>query len=190
MTRRHETLEPIELGELERLVADRAVEVIDVREPYERDAGYIPGSRNIPFRVIGDFADDLAGGRPLVTVCEMGSAPRSQPVCSLRRASSATPAPRWRLRVGTPRQPDGGIQALRHLADALHAVTPALHREERRSVSFVAGFERQPDLGLVDGDRRASRRCSTSRTLMRSPPRSSSFCSSPGRSGTRVRTSR
>jgi glyoxylase-like metal-dependent hydrolase (beta-lactamase superfamily II)/rhodanese-related sulfurtransferase len=68
-----ETLEPIDLGELERLVADRAVEVIDVREPYERDAGYIPGSRNIPFRVIGDFADDLAGGRPLVTVCEMGS---------------------------------------------------------------------------------------------------------------------
>ena len=37
---------------------------IDVREPYERDAGYIPGSRNIPYRVIGEFADDLAGGKP------------------------------------------------------------------------------------------------------------------------------
>ncbi len=43
-----------------------------MREQYERDAGYIPGSRNIPFRVIGDFADDLAGGRPIVTVCETG----------------------------------------------------------------------------------------------------------------------
>ena len=59
-----ETLEPVELDELERLVAERTVAVIDVREPYERDAGYIPGSRNIPYRVIGDFADDLAGDGP------------------------------------------------------------------------------------------------------------------------------
>jgi hydroxyacylglutathione hydrolase len=68
-----ETLQPVDIDELERLVADRSVDVIDVREPYERDAGYIPGSRNIPYRVIGDFADDLAGGRPLVTICETGS---------------------------------------------------------------------------------------------------------------------
>jgi hydroxyacylglutathione hydrolase len=68
-----ETLEPVEIDELERLVADRSVDVIDVREPYERDTGYIPGSRNIPYRLIGDFADDLAGGRPLVTICETGS---------------------------------------------------------------------------------------------------------------------
>ena len=87
----HETLEPIELGELERLVADRAVEVIDVREPYERDAGYIPGSRNIPFRVIGDFADDLAGGRPLVTVCEMG--PRAAIAASVLAAAGIKARP-------------------------------------------------------------------------------------------------
>jgi glyoxylase-like metal-dependent hydrolase (beta-lactamase superfamily II)/rhodanese-related sulfurtransferase len=68
-----ETLEPIDLDELERLVADGVVDVIDVREPAERDAGYIPGSRNIPYRVIAEFADDLAGGRPLVTVCESGA---------------------------------------------------------------------------------------------------------------------
>ncbi|HEU0303073.1 MAG TPA: MBL fold metallo-hydrolase [Gaiellaceae bacterium] len=68
-----ETIDPIELDELERLVTDGAVEVIDVREPYERDAGYIPGSRNIPYRVIGELADDLADGKPLVTVCESGA---------------------------------------------------------------------------------------------------------------------
>ena len=56
-----ETLEPVDIDELERLVAEGTVAVIDVREPDQRDAGYIPGSRNIPYRVIGDFADDLVG---------------------------------------------------------------------------------------------------------------------------------
>jgi hydroxyacylglutathione hydrolase len=68
-----ETLEPVEVDELERLVAEGTVDVIDVREPFERDAGYIPGSRNIPYRVIGEFADDLVGGKPLVTICESGA---------------------------------------------------------------------------------------------------------------------
>jgi hydroxyacylglutathione hydrolase len=66
-----ETLEPIEIEELEQVLA--SVEVIDVREPYERDAGYIPGSRNIPYRVIESFVDDLAGDRPIVTICESGA---------------------------------------------------------------------------------------------------------------------
>ena len=58
--------------------------------------------------------------------------------------------------MGAPRQPDGRIQALRYLTDALDAVAPALHRrEERRRVLLVSRFEREPDLGLVDGDRRA-----------------------------------
>ncbi len=68
-----ETIEPVEVEELEQLVAGGAVDVIDVREPYERDAGYIPGSRNIPYRVIGAFVDDLAGDRPIVTICESGA---------------------------------------------------------------------------------------------------------------------
>jgi hydroxyacylglutathione hydrolase len=80
-----EILEPVDLDELERLVAGRSVEVIDVREPYERDVGYIPGSRNIPYRVIGDFADDLAGGRPLVTICETG--PRAAIAASVLAAA-------------------------------------------------------------------------------------------------------
>jgi rhodanese-related sulfurtransferase len=86
-----ETLEPVELDELERLVADRTVDVIDVREPYERDAGYIPGSRNIPYRVIGEFADDLAGGKPLVTVCETG--PRAAIAASVLAAAGIKARP-------------------------------------------------------------------------------------------------
>jgi len=67
------TLEPMDLDELERIVAGESANVIDVREPFERDAGYIPRSRNIPYRVIGEFVDDLAGGKPLVTICESGA---------------------------------------------------------------------------------------------------------------------
>jgi rhodanese-related sulfurtransferase len=86
-----ETLEPVDLDELERLVAAGSVEVIDVREPAERDAGYIPGSRNIPYRVIGELADDLAGGRPLVTVCETG--PRAAIAASVLAAAGLKARP-------------------------------------------------------------------------------------------------
>jgi glyoxylase-like metal-dependent hydrolase (beta-lactamase superfamily II)/rhodanese-related sulfurtransferase len=86
-----EALDPVEIDELERLVADRVVNVIDVREPYERDAGYIPGSRNIPYRVIGNFADDLAAGRPIVTICETG--PRAAIAASVLAAAGVKARP-------------------------------------------------------------------------------------------------
>ena len=66
-------IEPIGVEELERLVADDAVEVVDVREKNERDDGFIPGSRNIPYRLVGSYADELVNGRPVVTVCESGA---------------------------------------------------------------------------------------------------------------------
>ena len=68
-----ETLAPIELDELARLVAADAVEVIDVRELHERDDGYIPGSRNIPYRLLRAYEDELGDGRPIVTICESGA---------------------------------------------------------------------------------------------------------------------
>ena len=67
------TTDPISMDELKELLEGGAVDLVDVREPHERDLGYIPGSRSIPFRVIGEFADDLAGGKPVVTICETGS---------------------------------------------------------------------------------------------------------------------
>jgi glyoxylase-like metal-dependent hydrolase (beta-lactamase superfamily II)/rhodanese-related sulfurtransferase len=68
-----ERLEPIELDELKQLVADDAVEVVDVREADERDAGYIPGSRHVPYRLVRTFAGKLGNGKPVVTICESGS---------------------------------------------------------------------------------------------------------------------
>jgi glyoxylase-like metal-dependent hydrolase (beta-lactamase superfamily II)/rhodanese-related sulfurtransferase len=68
-----ESVDPVGLEELERLVADDAVEVLDVREADERDAAYIPGSRHIPYRLVRTFAEQLGNGKPVVTICESGS---------------------------------------------------------------------------------------------------------------------
>jgi hydroxyacylglutathione hydrolase len=63
----------VEIDELDRVLSSEDVEVIDVREPHERDEGYIAGSRNIPYRLVREWADDLQGGKPLVVICSSGS---------------------------------------------------------------------------------------------------------------------
>ncbi|HET7572933.1 MAG TPA: rhodanese-like domain-containing protein [Gaiellaceae bacterium] len=69
-----ERLEPISLEELEGLLAADDVELLDVREANERDDGYIPGSRNLPYRTVRAAAENgLLDGRPVVTICESGS---------------------------------------------------------------------------------------------------------------------
>jgi len=68
-----ERLEPVSLEELERLLEAETVELLDVREPDERDAGYIPGSHSLPYRTARAAAENgLLDGRPVVTVCESG----------------------------------------------------------------------------------------------------------------------
>jgi glyoxylase-like metal-dependent hydrolase (beta-lactamase superfamily II)/rhodanese-related sulfurtransferase len=66
-------LAPVELGELERLLAEDAVLVLDVREADERDHGYIPGSRNVPYRLVRALGAAVNGERPVVTICETGA---------------------------------------------------------------------------------------------------------------------
>jgi hydroxyacylglutathione hydrolase len=65
-------LEPVDLDELERLVAQDAVIVLDVREADERDEGYIAGSRHIPYRLLPAVSDGL-GDRAVVTICSTGA---------------------------------------------------------------------------------------------------------------------
>ena len=68
-----ERIEPVGIDELESLVEQDAVEVVDVRETDERDEGYIPGSRHIPYRVVRAFSEELDNGRPVVTICSSGA---------------------------------------------------------------------------------------------------------------------
>jgi rhodanese-related sulfurtransferase len=78
-----ETLALVSIDELDDLLA-RGAELIDVREKDERDAGYIAGSRNIPYRMLSLGEDDLPRDRPIVTICETG--PRAAIAASILSA--------------------------------------------------------------------------------------------------------
>lgn len=49
------------------------VQLIDVREPEEWQAGRIPGSRWIRMDELGDRLDELDTDQPVVTVCRSGN---------------------------------------------------------------------------------------------------------------------
>jgi hydroxyacylglutathione hydrolase len=68
-----DTLQPIGLDELERLLRSGDVQLIDVREKEERDESYIPESRHIPYRRVRDFADELGDDGTVVTICQTGA---------------------------------------------------------------------------------------------------------------------
>ena len=67
-----EEMRPVSLDELESLL-EAGAELIDVRERDERDTGYIAGSRNIPYRLLGVCGADVPTDRPVVTICESGA---------------------------------------------------------------------------------------------------------------------
>jgi hydroxyacylglutathione hydrolase len=78
-----ETLATVDVVELKHILDAAAdVQVIDVREAFERDSGYIPGSRNIPYRLLRKIGcGALDRSKPVVTVCESG--PRAAIATSL-----------------------------------------------------------------------------------------------------------
>ena len=68
-----EHVEPVDIDELERLLAGGGARVVDVREKDERDDGYIAGSMHMPYRLLRACGEDLAAGdAPVVTICESG----------------------------------------------------------------------------------------------------------------------
>ena len=48
-------------------------DLIDVREPYEFEAGHIDGARHVPLPQLSDFARTIEPGRSLVFVCRVGA---------------------------------------------------------------------------------------------------------------------
>ena len=69
-----EQLEPVTVEELARRLALGEIELLDVREAEERDAGFIPGSTHLPYRTARQAAENgLCGTLPIVTICESGA---------------------------------------------------------------------------------------------------------------------
>lgn len=86
-------------------------QVIDVREPYEREAGHIAGSRHIELVSLSAQADSIERDRPVIFYCRAGS--RSMMAAQAMRAagfdaySMVGGLLRWD-REGRPLSPEGG----------------------------------------------------------------------------------
>jgi hydroxyacylglutathione hydrolase len=101
-----ERLEPVTVDELERRLAAGEIELLDVREADERDAGFIPGSTHLPYRTARLAAENgLCGERPIVTICESGA--RAAIAASVLQAAGLDARPvldggidEWRARGG------------------------------------------------------------------------------------------
>ncbi len=77
-----ETLATVNVAELKEMLDRTDIQLVDVREAPERDTGYIPGSRNIPYRLLRKLGcGALERSKPVVTVCESG--PRAAIAASL-----------------------------------------------------------------------------------------------------------
>jgi rhodanese-related sulfurtransferase len=55
------------------LLAEGAIQLVDVREPYEREAGHVEGSRHVPLAELTAAAPSLDPAVPIVFVCRVGS---------------------------------------------------------------------------------------------------------------------
>ena len=57
----------------EAALADGSAQVIDVREPYEREAGHISGSRHIELQQLSAQAETVDRDKPAIFVCRSGA---------------------------------------------------------------------------------------------------------------------
>ncbi|MGZ8648599.1 MAG: MBL fold metallo-hydrolase [Solirubrobacteraceae bacterium] len=109
-----ERIERLRLEALpQRLAEDPALQVLDVRERSEWDAGHIPGSTFMPWHDIDAVPEDLDPARPIAVVCASGE--RASTATSLVRRYGAREVihvvdggvPAWE-RLGHPLTDSGG----------------------------------------------------------------------------------
>ena len=85
-----EATRQVTLDELEAVIESGAT-VVDVREKDERDEGYIPGSRHVPYRLMRLCCPDMPEDRPVITICSSG--PRAAIGASILRAKGLDARP-------------------------------------------------------------------------------------------------
>src|SRR3954452_16391397 len=60
-------------GRVADLLAEDAIQLVDVREPHEREAGHVGGSRHVPLAELTAAAPSIDPARPVVFVCRVGA---------------------------------------------------------------------------------------------------------------------
>ncbi len=105
-------IDPAELADL--MERGEAVQVVDVREPYEREAGHIADTRHIPMVELSSRAAELDRDLPVVFYCRVGA--RSDMAAQAFRASGFQAKSmqgglvRW-AGENRPLSPEGGVVA-------------------------------------------------------------------------------
>ena len=95
-------------------LADGSALVVDVREPYEREAGHIDGTRHIELERLASESDSLPRDATVIFYCRLGA--RSAMAAQAFKASGfdarsmAGGLSRWDAE-GRPLAPDGGTVA-------------------------------------------------------------------------------
>ena len=100
--------------DVQRALAEGSAQVVDVREPYEWEAGRIPGVRHIELERLGSQAPTLDAAQPVVFVCRAGVRSLLAAQAFRRAGFSATSMAggmeRWHAE-GRPMRPADGVVA-------------------------------------------------------------------------------
>jgi rhodanese-related sulfurtransferase len=105
-------IEPEQLAEW--MIQDPDLQVVDVREAYEREAGFIAGSQHMPLVELSSRAGEIERDRPVVFYCRVGA--RSDMAAQAFRATGARALSmsgglmRWAAE-DRPLSPEGGVVA-------------------------------------------------------------------------------
>jgi hydroxyacylglutathione hydrolase/adenylyltransferase/sulfurtransferase len=100
--------------ETARALGENSAQVVDVREDYEREAGYVDGTLHIGMNRLSSAAQELDAERPVIFYCRVGS--RSLMAAQAFRGagfdaySMAGGVERWAAE-GRPLTPEGGYVA-------------------------------------------------------------------------------
>lgn len=93
---------------------DPQLQLVDVREQYERDAGHIAGSRHIELNALPSEAGTLDAARPVVFYCRVGArstmAAQALRAAGVQAYSMTGGLARWAAEQ-LPLAPDGGYVA-------------------------------------------------------------------------------
>jgi rhodanese-related sulfurtransferase len=105
-------LDPAQL--VDWMAQDRDLQIVDVREAYEREAGFIAGSLHVPLVELTARAQEIDRERPVVFYCRVGT--RSDMAAQAFRASGMQALSmrgglvRW-ASENRPLSPEGGVVA-------------------------------------------------------------------------------
>ena len=98
----------IDISEMKQMLSDGEAVVIDVRNPYEYQAGHVPGSTLIPVNSVFQRREELPEDKKIIFVCSVGQ--RSALAAEMAAAGGLPPERLYNLEGGTEAWAKAGEQ--------------------------------------------------------------------------------